>query len=169
MPGKATAGPGKKEEGSTLEQAFRLFTHTVGTVIADIDVSMETSGPNEARGTLTGSHAGFRFEAAFFLEVGEEGMTSATYRVPHARIQSVRRLPFEEEQFREEVVTTFKADNTHASLGDFASDRLFVQWDGSYPVLEPVLIQRLRDGLEALGEISTRHTPRWGEQHRVRF
>lgn len=169
MPGKAPLGTGKKDEGSTLERALRLFSHIVGTVIAGIDVSLETSGPNEARGTLTGSHAGFRFEAAFILDVGEEGMNSATYRVPHGRIHSPRRLPFEEEAFRNDVVTTFKADNTHASLGDFASDRVFVQWDDSYPVLEPVLIQRLRDGLDVFEEVRTRHTQRWGEQHRVRF
>jgi hypothetical protein len=169
VPGKAPLGPRKKNEGSKLERALRLFSQIVGTVIAGIDVSLEKSGPNEARGTLTGSHAGFRFEAAFILDIDEGGMNSATYRVPHARVQSPRRLPFEEEAFRDEVVTTFKSDNTHASLGDFASDRVFVQWDDSYPVLEPVLIQRLRDGLDALEEVRTRHTQRWGKQHRIRF
>ncbi len=169
MPGKTPLGPGTKDEGSTLGRVLRLFSHLVGTVITGIDVSLEMSGPNEARGMLRGSHAGFRFEAAFILGFDEEGMSSATYRVPHTRVHSPRRLPFAEEAFREEVVTTFRADNTHASLGDFASDRVFVQWDDSYPVLEPVLIQRLRDGLDALEEVRTRHTQRWGEQHRVRF
>jgi hypothetical protein len=169
VPGKTPLGPGKKDEGQTLERALRLFSGIVGTIITGIDISLEMSGPKELRGTLVGRHARFRFEAAFILDIDEGGMNSATYRIPHARIQSPRRFPFEEVAFRDEVVTIFKSDNTHASLGDFASDRIFVQWDDSYPVLEPALIQRLRDGLDALEEVRTRHTQRWTEQHRLRF
>ena len=169
MPGDHPAGTGMKGDGSTLDRALRLFSHMVETVIVGIEVSVEKRGSREARGKMTGVYSGFQFEAAFVLEPGEGEMTSATYRVPHTRIQSPRRFPFEEEAFRDEVVKTFKADNTHASLGDFASDRVFVQWAGSFPVLEPVLIQRLRDGLDALEDIRTRNTQRWDENNRLRF
>lgn len=161
-PRRRPAGSGGVPEGAppSPERALRLFAHLVASDLPGSEVRVESRSPGLARGTVRGAHAGHVFEAAFVVEDAGTAMGEATYRIPHARVLSNRRLPFEEEAFRDEVVRAFRGDNTHAALADFAIDRVFVCWEGSLPVLDPGLVRRLREGLDALDAIRARHTPR---------